>query len=74
MISLVVLAAVGGTLVALFGPRLAAEVARGGGIVATAKRKLRALHDYALFRAPGDKAVLNFDKPSKTRAKKQPGQ
>ncbi|HXT99107.1 MAG TPA: hypothetical protein VN853_22595 [Polyangia bacterium] len=72
VISLVVVAAACGAVIALAGPRLAAGLARGGGIVATAKRKLKALRDYALFRAPGDKAVLNFDRPDKTHAKKQP--
>lgn len=70
MLSLVVAAAACGAVIALAGPHLAAELARGGGIVATAKRKFKALHDYALFRAPGDKAVLNFDKSAKTHAKK----
>ena len=72
VISLVVFAAVAATLMAVAGPRLAAEVARGGGIVATAKRKFKALHDYALFRAPGDRAVLHFDQPAQTHSKKQP--
>ena len=70
MLSLVVAAAACGAVIALAGPRLSAKLARGGGLLATARRKLKALHDYALFRAPGDKAVLNFDKPGKTHTKK----
>jgi hypothetical protein len=67
VISVLVAVAVGG---ALLGPRLAADAAHGGGMLAAAKRKLKALHDYALFRAKGDRAVLHFDDPAKARKKK----
>jgi hypothetical protein len=62
--------AVGGVL---FGPELAAEIAHGGGILTATKRKFEALRNYALFRAPGDKAVLRWGEPPKGHAKKSPG-
>lgn len=67
MLSLFVTVAVGGVLI---GPRVAADAAHGDGVLAAAKRKLKALHDYALFRAKGDRAVVHFDDPAKTRTKK----
>jgi hypothetical protein len=56
----------------LFGPQIAAAVRRDGGVLAAAKRKFTQLHDFALFRSKGDKAVLRWGEPPK-HAKKVPG-
>jgi hypothetical protein len=70
MLALLVGVAVGGVM---FGPAIAAAVVRGGGALAVAKRKFQALHDFALFRSRGDKAVLRWGEPPKGRAKKPTG-
>jgi hypothetical protein len=70
VLALLVGVAVGGVL---FGPSIAAAVVRGGGALAVAKRKLQALHDFALFRSRGDKAVLRWGEPPKGHAKRPPG-
>ena len=67
LVCLLVMIAVGG---ALFGPAIAAAITRGGGIVALGKRKFEALHDLALFRSKGDKAVMRWGQPpAKNRSK-----
>ena len=57
----------------LFGPALAADLSRGEKTFGRTKRKLAALRSFALFRAPGDRAVLRWgEPPGKTRAKGPP--
>ena len=57
----------------LFGPALAGDLARGAKTFEKTKRKFEALRNFALFRSPGDKAVLRWgEPPAKTRAKKPP--
>ena len=57
----------------LFGPALAADLSRGTKTFEVTKRKFEALRNYALFRAPGDRAVLRWGEPArKTRSKKPP--
>lgn len=67
LVCLLVMIAVGG---ALFGPVIAAAIAERGGMVAVSKRKFEALHDFALFRSKGDKAVVRWGQPpAKKRSK-----
>lgn len=55
----------------LFGPALAADLARGTKTFEMTKRKFEALRSFALFRARGDRAVLRWGEPPvKTRSKK----
>jgi hypothetical protein len=55
----------------LFGPALAADLSRGAKTFETTKRKFEALRNFALFRAPGDRAVLRWGEPTvKSRSKK----
>jgi hypothetical protein len=57
----------------LFGPSLAADLARGGRTFELTRRKFQALRSFALFRSRGDKAVLRWgEPPGKTRAKRPP--
>jgi hypothetical protein len=49
----------------LFGPALAAAVARGSGVFAAGKKRFEELRNYALFRSRGDKAVLRWVEPPK---------
>jgi hypothetical protein len=57
----------------LFGPALAADLSHGEKTFERTKRKLATLRSFALFRAPGDKAVLRWGEPAgKTRARKPP--
>ncbi|HLK88724.1 MAG TPA: hypothetical protein VKZ18_02455 [Polyangia bacterium] len=67
VITLVLAVAAGGVL---YGPRIAAAVRRDGGVLQAAKRKLTQLHDFALFRSKGDKAVLRWGEPPKGHGKK----
>ena len=68
LVCLLLALAVGG---ALFGPVIAAAINKRGGIVAVSKRKFERLRQFALFRSPGDKAVLRFGEPAaKSRAKR----
>ena len=53
------LAAVCGVL----GPRLLGDAAARARSLAAMKRKAEALHDFALFRSKGDKAVLRWGEP-----------
>jgi hypothetical protein len=55
------------------GVVLGPEIARGGGILATSKRKFQALRNFALFRDKRDKAVIRWGEPPKGHAKKPPG-
>ncbi len=52
--------AVAGVIV---GPRLAPSLLARNGALARAKRKFLALRAFALFRAPGDRAVLRAGDP-----------
>jgi hypothetical protein len=55
----------------LFGPALAADLSRGAKTFEATKRKFEALRRFALFRAPGDRAVLRWGEPAvKSRSKK----
>jgi hypothetical protein len=55
----------------LFGPALATDLSRGAKTYETTRRKLEALRKFALFRAPGDRAILRWGQPAvKTRSKK----
>ncbi|HVT09354.1 MAG TPA: hypothetical protein VHO67_17965 [Polyangia bacterium] len=45
------------------GPQLAPSLAARNGALAKAKRKFEALRGFALFRAPGDRAVLRGGDP-----------
>ena len=58
----------------LFGPALAADLSRGAKTFEMTKRKLAALRNFALFRAPGDRAVLRWGEPppGKRRTKNSP--
>lgn len=57
----------------LFGPALAADLARGGRTFEMTKRKFQSLRSFALFRSRGDRAVLRWgEPPGKARAKKLP--
>ena len=68
LVGLLLVVAVGG---ALFGPAIAEAITKGGGIVAASKRKFQQLHDFALFRSKGDKAVLRWgEPPAKNRSKR----
>jgi len=54
-------------IAALFGvlvPRLIGDAGARARTVATMKRKFEALHDFALFRSRGDKAVLRWGEPT----------
>jgi hypothetical protein len=44
----------------VFGPRLLGDAAARARSLAAMKRKAEALHDFALFRSKGDKAVLRW--------------
>ena len=58
-----------------FGPALATDLSRGAKTFERTKRKFEALRSFALFRAPGDRAVLRWGEPPvKTRSKKPPSQ
>ena len=60
--------AVGGVL---FGPALATDLSRGAKTFQLTRRKFEALRNFALFRAPGDRAVLRWGEPPvKSRSKK----
>jgi len=59
--------AVAGVIV---GPQLAPSLLARHGTWAKARRKLLALRAFALFRAPGDRAVLRAGEPP--RASKRP--
>lgn len=48
----------------VFGPQLAPSLTARDGALAKAKRKLEALRAFALFRAPGDRAVLRGGDPA----------
>jgi len=52
--------AVGGVIV---GPEIAPSLMARNGAWAKARRKLLALRAFALFRAPGDRAVLHAGEP-----------
>lgn len=54
--------AVGGVIV---GPQLAPSLMARNGAWAKARRKLLALRAFALFRAPGDRAVLRAGEPAR---------
>lgn len=55
----------------LFGPALATDLSRGTKTFESSKRKFQALRNFALFRAPGDRAVLRWGEPPvKPRSKK----
>lgn len=55
----------------VLAPRLAPSLLARDGYLARAKRKLEQLRSFALFRAKGDRAVLQAgDPPSKRRAPK----
>jgi len=47
----------------LFGPALAGDLSRGTKTFERTKRKFEALRNFALFRAPGDRAVLRWGEP-----------
>ena len=47
----------------VLGPRLAPSLMARDGVLAKAKRKFEALRAFALFRAPGDRAVLRGGDP-----------
>lgn len=47
----------------VFGPRLFGDAAARARSLAAMKRKAEALHDFALFRSKGDKAVLRWGEP-----------
>ncbi len=68
LVCLLLALAVGG---ALFGPAIAAAINKRGGILAVSRRKFERLRAFALFRSPGDNAVLRFGEPApKSRAKR----
>jgi hypothetical protein len=57
----------------LFGPALAADLSRSERTFEKTRRKFEALRNFALFRAPGDRAFLRWgERPGKTRSKKPP--
>ncbi len=47
-------------LVGVLGPRFLGDAAARTKTLATMKRKFEALHDFALFRSRGDRAVLRW--------------
>jgi len=55
----------------VFGPALAADLARGGKTFEMTKRKVEALRSFALFRSRGDKAVLRWVEPSGRKGAKR---
>ena len=55
--------AVGGVIV---GPEIAPALMARNGAWAKARRKLLALRAFALFRAPGDRAVLRAGEPARS--------
>jgi hypothetical protein len=68
VLCLLVGVAVGGVL---FGPALATDLSRGAKTFQMTRRKFEALRSFALFRAPGDRAVLRWGEPAvKSRSKK----
>ena len=48
----------------LFGPALASDLSRGTKTFERTKRKFAMLRNFALFRAPGDRAVLRWGQPA----------
>ena len=56
----------------LFGPTLATDLSRGAKTFEMTKRKFEALRNFALFRSPGDKAVLRWGEPPGKRSKRPP--
>ena len=59
-ITVVCLALTAAGLVGVLGPRFWGDAAARTKTLATMKRKFEALHDFALFRSRGDKAVLRW--------------
>lgn len=68
VVSFLVAVSIGGVVLA---PQLAPSLLARNGALARAKRKLVALRAFALFRAPGDRAVLHAGDPP-PRAGKRP--
>jgi hypothetical protein len=63
-VSLLLAVAVAGVgVVVIAGPELAPSLMARNGRLAKARRKLLALRAFALFRAPGDRAVLRGGEP-----------
>jgi hypothetical protein len=69
LVALLLGIAVAGVVLA---PRLAPSLMARDGVLARAKRKFEALRAYALFRAPGDRAVLRMGEPPKKHAAPKP--
>ena len=67
MVSLLLAVAAGGVV---FGPQIAPSLFTRDGALARARRKFLKLRAFALFRAPGDRAVLRGGEPPAPRATK----
>lgn len=67
VVSLLLAVAAGGVV---FGPQLAPSLFARDGTLARTRRKFLKLRAFALFRAPGDRAVLRGGEPATARATK----